>query len=336
MITLWLVIPCFNEDAVLPELAEELKKTISDLINRGKISEQSRIAFVNDGSRDHTWNIVRELNLRDAVFTGINLTRNYGHQKALMAGLMTAKEYADAVISLDADFQDDPGILEQLIDVYEEGTDIVYGVRSKREKDSFWKRVTAGTYYKLLRLLGADIIENHGDYRLMSKRALEGLSKYDEVNLFLRGIIPQIGYTSATVEFDRGRRRAGKTKYSLCKMFSLALEGITSFSIRPIRIALLLGIGAFIVSLIMLVYCLVQHALGGTVSGWTSLSVSIWVLGGLQLLMIGITGEYIGKIYLETKHRPRYLIESLLYRETDSVSSKEKEASDPAEQYHKA
>lgn len=316
---LWLVIPCFNEEAVLSELAEELKEIITDLINRGKISEQSRIAFVNDGSKDHTWNIIRELYQKDAVFTGINLTRNYGHQKALMAGLMTAKEYADAVISLDADFQDDPSILEQLIDKYEKGIDIVYGVRCDRENDSYWKKTTARVFYKLLRVLGADIIQNHGDYRLMSKRALEGLSKYDEVNLFLRGIVPLIGYSSATVEFGRGKRRAGNTKYSVRKMLSLALEGITSFSIRPIRIALILGIGAFIVSLIMLVYCLVRHFQGCTVSGWTSLSVSIWALGGLQLLMIGIVGEYIGKIYLETKHRPRYLIESMLYKGADSA-----------------
>lgn len=314
---LWLVVPCYNEEAVLPETARQLQLILNKLIIKKKIDIDSHIAFINDGSQDQTWTIIKNLATHNKTFVGINLSRNRGHQNALLAGLMSAKEYADCIISLDADLQDDVNVIEDFIDAYLTGYDIVYGVRSARQTDTFFKKHTAEGFYKLMKFIGVEIVFNHADYRLMSKRAVEGLAEFDEVNLFLRGIIPQIGYPATTVFYERHKRLAGESKYPLKKMLAFAFEGITSFTIKPMRLATLLGGISFLVSIVMLIYCLVVHYLNQTVSGWASLSVSIWALGGLQLLMLGIVGEYIGKIYLETKHRPKYIIESMIYQKID-------------------
>ncbi len=312
---LWLVIPCYNEEEILHETASQLHVVMKNLMAKHKIAHSSRIAFVNDGSKDHTWQMIKALTEKDALFVGVNLARNRGHQNALLAGLTIAKNHADSVISMDADLQDDVGVVEKFVDAYAAGNDIVYGVRASRKTDTFFKRFTAESFYKVMRFLGVEVVFNHADYRLMSKRALEGLMQFGEVNLFLRGIVPQIGYPYTTVAYERHERIAGESKYPLKKMIAFALEGITSFTIKPLRIATLLGGIAFLVSIGMLIYCLAVRFMGDTVSGWTSLSVSIWALGGLQLLMLGIVGEYIGKIYLETKHRPKYIIESIVYHE---------------------
>ncbi len=314
---IWLVVPCYNEEEVLPETAKQLGTRMKDMMATGKISPKSRIAFVNDGSKDTTWSIIQKLFNENTIYVGINLSKNQGHQKALLAGLMTAREYADAVISLDADLQDDINVLETFIDEYEEGNDIVYGVRSSRKADTFFKKNSAQLFYRIMKLLGVDIVYNHADYRLMSKRALDGLSEFREVNLFLRGIIPQIGYRTTAVEYERKERTAGKSKYSLRKMLSFATDGITSFSTRPIRIITSLGFLTFGGSIVMLIYFLIRYYTGHTVSGWASLAVSIWALGGLQLLCIGVVGEYIGKIYMETKHRPSYIVEKIIYKDEE-------------------
>ncbi len=314
-VVLWLVVPCYNEEEVLPETSSRLKEIINKMISEGKISPDSRIAFVNDGSKDSTWNIIKNLHEEDELYAGVNLARNRGHQNALVAGLMTAKKHADAVISLDADLQDDIGVIEKMVDEFIAGKDIVYGVRSSREKDTFFKRVTAETYYKVLKALGVDIVFNHADYRLMSKRALDGMEEFGEVNLFLRGIVPQIGYPSSIVEYERHERFAGESKYPLKKMITFAVEGITSFSVKPLRIGVTLGFVSLLVCLAMIIYCIVQKCLGNTIDGWASLGVSIWGVGALQLFMLGIIGEYLGKVYMETKHRPRYIIESVLYKD---------------------
>lgn len=312
MLTLWLVVPCYNEQEVLPQTASRLSGLVRELISQGRISGDSRICFVNDGSADSTWELIRSLHSGDPLFAGLCLSRNRGHQNALLAGLMLAREHADAVISMDADLQDDPAAVGEFLDRYEEGCDIVYGVRASRDKDSFFKRFTAESFYRLMKFMGAEIVFNHADYRLMSRRALDALAQYEEVNLFLRGIAPQLGFKTASVEYERAERPAGSSKYPFKKMLAFAFEGISSFSVRPLRVALVLGGAAFAVSLIMLIYSVIRHLCGRTVSGWTSLGVSIWALGGLQLLMIGVVGEYVGKIYLETKHRPRYIISETL------------------------
>ena len=308
---IYLVIPCYNEEEVLLETSKRLKQVLKRLMKEKKISEKSKVLFVNDGSEDDTWHIIETLCWESDWFAGINLTRNCGHQNALLAGLMTAKNYADAVISMDADLQDDVEAIEAFVDRFLDGYDIVYGVRSSRRTDTIFKRTTAGWFYRLMKFLGAEIVSNHADYRLMSKRALERLAEFHEVNLFLRGIVPQIGYPSTFVTYERQERFAGKSKYSLRKMISFAFEGITSFSIKPIRFICMMGGMSFLVSVFMLIYCIVQHFMGNTVSGWASLGVSIWAIGGLQLLAIGVIGEYIGKIYLEAKHRPKYMIEEI-------------------------
>jgi len=313
--TVWLVIPCYNEQEVLPETSKQLKDIVYGLVEKGKISGRSRIAFVNDGSKDMTWNIISQLHAEDNVFTGINLAHNKGHQNALLAGLMTAKDYADAAISLDADLQDDVGVIEQFIDKFLEGKDIVYGVRSARVTDTAFKRGTARAFYKLMKFMGADTIEDHADYRLMSRRALKGLSKFKEVNLFLRGIVPMIGYETDIVYYERHERFAGESKYPLKKMVSFAVDGITSCSVKPIRMITTLGVLVFSASIIMLVYFLVVWALGSAVAGWTTIVISIWGIGGLILLSLGIIGEYIGKIYMEVKERPRFIIEKVLYED---------------------
>ena len=312
---LYLVIPCYNEEAVLPETSKRLKTKITSLIEADKIDKNSRIVFVNDGSRDKTWEIIRSLHEQDPVFSGINLSRNRGHQNALLAGLMTVKDHADMVISMDADLQDDIDAVDAMVDKYLEGKDIVYGVRSSRAKDTFFKKATAEGFYKLMNTMGANTVFNHADYRLMSKRALEGLSEFGEVNLFLRGIVPMIGYSWDVVYYERGERFAGESKYPLGKMLAFAVEGITSLSTKPIRMITGLGFFIFFVSIVMLIYSFIRHFMGETIVGWTTLMVSVWAIGGLILLSLGVVGEYIGKIYLETKARPRFIVEQFLNTE---------------------
>lgn len=309
---LYIVVPCYNEEEVLRETAKRLKEKLDDLIFTGKISGSSRIMFVNDGSKDKTWEIIEQLNLENECFTGISLSRNRGHQNALLAGLMTAKEKADMVISMDADLQDDINAVDEMIDKYYDGCDVVYGVRSKRKKDTFFKRFTAEAFYRIMNKLGAETVFNHADYRLMSKRALEGLAEFKEVNLFLRGIIPMVGFKSDIVYYERGERFAGESKYPLKKMLSFALQGITSLSTKPIRLITLIGFLIFIISIGMIIFFIINWALGNTVSGWPSLICSVWAIGGLIMLSIGVIGEYVGKIYMETKARPRFLIDKNL------------------------
>lgn len=310
--TLYLVVPCYNEEAVLHETSKRLKVKLDTLITNGIVSPQSKILFVDDGSKDKTWEIIEALHEESPLFSGLKLSRNKGHQNALLAGLMTAKEHCHMAISLDADLQDDIEVIDQFVDQYYEGCDIVYGVRSKREKDTFFKKTTALGFYKFMKVLGVDIIENHADYRLMSKRALEGLSQFDEVNLFLRGIVRLIGYKSGTVTYERSERFAGESKYPLKKMLGFAFDGITSFSIKPIRLITLTGCLIFVASIAALLYFFVLKIMGRTVQGWTTLIGSIWMIGGIQLLCLGVIGEYIGKIYNEVKARPKYLIEDFL------------------------
>ncbi|MBQ2935502.1 MAG: glycosyltransferase family 2 protein [Lachnospiraceae bacterium] len=312
---LYLVIPCYNEEEVLPETSKRLKEKITSLVEAGKIDRASRIVFVNDGSRDKTWEIIRSLHEQDPVFSGINLSRNRGHQNALLAGLMTVKDHADMVISMDADLQDDIDAVDAMVDKYLEGKDIVYGVRSSRTKDTFFKKATAEGFYKLMNAMGANTVFNHADYRLMSKRALEGLAEFGEVNLFLRGVVPMIGYPWDVVYYERGERFAGESKYPLGKMLAFAVEGITSLSIKPIRMITGLGFFIFFVSIVMLIYSFIRHFMGETIVGWTTLMVSVWAIGGLILLSLGVVGEYIGKIYLETKARPRFIVEQFLNTE---------------------
>ena len=297
---------------MLHETARRLREKMESLMEREMISRESRIMFVNDGSRDRTWEIIRELHESDPIYQGVKLSRNRGHQNALLGGLMTAKEYADMVISMDAALQDDIDVVDRFVEKYYEGCEIVYGVRSARKTDTFFKRFTAEGFYKLINFMGGEVVFNHADYRLMSRRALDELAKYKEVNLFLRGIVPMIGFQTGIVTYERHERFAGESKYPLKKMLALAVDGITSLSIKPIRAIVLLGMLIFLCSIAMLIYSLVQHFLGNTSIGWTSLIVSIWAIGGLQLLAIGVIGEYIGKIYLETKARPKYIIEEVL------------------------
>lgn len=309
---LYLVVPCYNEEEVLPETARRLAAKFDNLIAGGKISPESKVVFVDDGSKDRTWEIIEGLNEKTPLFQGIKLSRNKGHQNALLAGLMAVKDECDMTISMDADLQDDIDAIDRMLEKYYDGCDVVYGVRSERKTDSAFKRATAHGFYKVMKLLGADIIYNHADYRLMSRRALIALSEFKEVNLFLRGIVPLVGFKSDTVEYKRTERFAGQSKYPLKKMISFALNGITSFSIKPIRIITVLGILIFSVSIFMLVYFLIRHFTGNTVQGWTTLAASVWAIGGLQLLAIGVVGEYIGKMYMETKARPKYVIEKYL------------------------
>ena len=309
---LYIVVPCYNEEAVLPETSRRLREKLETLAAMGKISPQSRVLFVNDGSKDRTWEIIRALHEECPLFSGVDLTRNRGHQNALLAGLMTAKDRCDMAISMDADLQDDVDAVDAMVDKFQEGCDIVYGVRSSRAKDTFFKRFTAEGFYRLMSLMGAETVFNHADYRLMSRRALEGLAQFREVNLFLRGIVPMVGYPSAVVEYERGERFAGESKYPLKKMLSFAMEGITSLSTKPIRYITLLGFLIFLVSIVMLATFIVKWALGMTVAGWASVICSVWAIGGLILLSLGVIGEYIGKIYLETKQRPRFLIRTVL------------------------
>ena len=309
---LYLVIPCYNEEEVLPETSKRLKEKYTALMSAGKIDADSKIVFVNDGSKDRTWEMIRDLHKADPVFRGVCLSRNKGHQNALMAGLMTVKSECDAAISMDADLQDDINAIDEMVDRYLEGFEVVYGVRSSRKKDTFFKRTTAEGFYKVMRAMGVETVYNHADYRLMSRRALEALSEFDEVNLFLRGIVPLVGFKSTEVTYERGERFAGESKYPLKKMLAFATEGITSMSIKPIRLITTLGFLVFLFSIGVLIYSIVRKFTGYTVPGWAFLAVSIWALGGVQLLAIGVIGEYIGKIYLETKHRPKFIVAEYL------------------------
>ncbi|MBE7091623.1 MAG: glycosyltransferase family 2 protein [Clostridiales bacterium] len=311
---LYVAIPCYNEEEVLPETSKRIKEKIQGLIDNKVINKKSRVLFIDDGSKDKTWEMIKKLCESDEIFSGIKLAHNRGHQNALIAGLMTAKEYADMVISMDADLQDDINVVDKFIEEYYNGSDIVYGVRSSRKTDTAFKRSTALAYYRILQKMGVDIVYNHADYRLMSKRALNGLEQFKEVNLFLRGIVPLIGYKTSVVEYERSERFAGESKYPLKKMLAFAIDGITSFSVKPIRMITALGFILFLVSLIMLVYSIIIKIIGHADSGWTSVICSIWMIGGIQLLSLGVIGEYIGKIYNETKSRPRFIIEEFINR----------------------
>lgn len=310
--TLYLVIPCYNEEQVLHETYTRLVEKMNGLINSQKISKDSKIMFVNDGSKDKTWDIIEELHNENPMIVGVKLSRNKGHQNALLAGLMTAKDLADMAISLDADLQDDVDVIDKFVDEYYDGSDVVYGVRSSRATDTVFKRTTAEGFYKVMKSLGVDIVNNHADYRLMSKRALEALAEFKEVNLFLRGIVPLIGYKSSIVTYERHERFAGESKYPLKKMLAFAWDGITSFSIKPIRLITSLGFTITSISLLMVLYFLVIKIIGKAVDGWTTIVMSIWMIGGIQLLCLGVIGEYIGKIYNETKARPKFIIEKVL------------------------
>lgn len=309
---LYLVVPCYNEQEVLSDTAEKLAHKLTQLIDAGKISERSRIAFVNDGSSDCTWEIIRAYTERSALFSGINLAHNEGHQNALLAGLMTVLPYADATISMDADLQDDINAVDAMLEKYAAGVNIVYGVRANRSSDTFFKRFTAESFYRAMRALGADIVFNHADFRLMDRRALTALAEYPEVNLFLRGIVPMIGLTHGVVYYARKERLAGVSKYPWRRMASFAWEGVTSLSARPIRLIAQMGMFISFISGLMLIWSIVRHFIGETVVGWTSLVVSLWFLGGLILLSVGVIGEYVAKIYLEVKRRPRYLVHDFI------------------------
>ncbi len=309
---LYLVIPCYNEEEVLPETSKRLTAKLGAMIEMGFISQDSKIVFVNDGSKDRTWQIIRQYHEENPMIQGINLSRNKGHQNALLAGLMTVKEYCDMAISMDADLQDDVDAIDQFVEKYYEGCEVVYGVRSERKTDSFFKRASAQSFYKLMLHMGVEIVYNHADYRLMSRRALDEMEGFKEVNLFLRGIVPLIGFQSGVVTYERHERFAGESKYPLKKMLNFAFDGITSFSVKPIRMVTTLGIIIFAISILMLIYFLITWCIGWTVPGWTSIVVSVWAIGGLQLLAIGIIGEYIGKIYMETKARPKFIVQEYL------------------------
>lgn len=316
---LYIVVPCYNEQDVLPETARRLRRKLEELIEAGRISACSRVLFVNDGSKDKTWELIVQLHEECPLFSGVDLSRNRGHQNALLAGLMTAKDRCDMAVSMDADLQDDVDTVDAMVEQYYAGCDVVYGVRSSRKKDSFFKRFTAESFYRLMNFMGAETVFNHADYRLLSRRALEGLAQFKEVNLFLRGIVPLVGYPCAVVEYERGERFAGESKYPLKKMVAFAMEGITSLSVKPIRYITILGFLIFLVSLLMLAYSVVRWAQGATIIGWASVICSVWAIGGLMLLSLGVIGEYIGKIYLETKGRPRFLLREVLEDRDESA-----------------
>ncbi|MBQ8924721.1 MAG: glycosyltransferase family 2 protein [Clostridia bacterium] len=314
---LYIVVPCYNEEEVLPETSKRLKVKLSDLIAAGKVSPDSRVMFVDDGSKDRTWEMIRSYHEADEHFSGVRLSRNRGHQNALLAGLMTAKDLSDCTISMDADLQDDINAIDGMVDQYLEGCDIVYGVRSARDTDTFFKRFTAEGFYKFMELMGAEVVFNHADYRLMSKRALEALSEYKEVNLFLRGMVPMIGYKTGTVEYERGERFAGVSKYPLKKMLAFALDGITSLSDRPIQFILTSGLVLTAGGAAFLPRALYKYAKSDHENDTALLQSSLWTVGGLVLISLGIVGDYVGKIYLETKQRPRYFIAETLDNHKD-------------------
>ena len=307
-----IVVPCYNEEEMLTISSESLKGVLQDLIDKKKIAEDSFVLFVDDGSRDETWKLIEEEHQKSSRVKGLKLTGNVGHQFALTAGLLSAKDIADVTVSIDADLQDDILVIEEMVDKFHQGCEIVYGVRSDRSTDSFFKRTTAQMFYKMMAAMGVKTVYNHADFRLMSKCALEEFSKYRETNLFLRGMMPLLGFQTGEVYYERKERVAGKSKYPLKKMLALAFNGISSFSIRPISLIIWLGAGIVVCSCLAAVYALISYFTGHVVAGWTSLILSIWFLGGVQLLSIGLIGQYIGKIYMEVKQRPRYHIEKFL------------------------
>ena len=315
---LMVVIPCYNEEEVLPETSRRLVDKMAALVEKGLIAQDSRVLLVDDGSRDRTWELISALNRDNPLFEGVKLSRNRGHQNALLAGLMTAKGRCDMCISMDADLQDDMDAMDRFIEKYEQGCEVVYGVRNKRETDTVFKRETALMFYRLMKGLGVDITYNHADYRLMSNRALEALSQFGEVNLFLRGLAPLVGFQSDIVTYDRSERFAGESKYPFKKMLAFAIDGITSFSVKPLRLITTVGLVIFVVSLLMLLYTLISWIGGHAVLGWTSTLASIWMIGGIQLLSLGVIGEYVGKIYNETKRRPRFIIDRYLNSRGDA------------------
>lgn len=309
---LYVVVPCYNEEEVLPETSRRLEKKLRSLMGQRRVSPESRVLFANDGSKDRTWELIRELHddpTHDGLFTGISLAHNRGHQNVLFAGLMSALEHGcDAAISMDADLQDDVNAIDEMVDAYLDGANIVYGVRNDRETDTRFKRGTAEAFYKLMSRMGTETVPNSADFRLMDAQALQALSQYGEANLFLRGIVPSLGFQTAKVYYKRAERFAGESKYPLSKMVSLAIDGITSFSVTPLRMVTIAGSVFVVISLLALVYALVSLAMGTTVGGWTSLLISIWFVGGALMVSLGIVGEYVGRIYLESKHRPRYIV----------------------------
>lgn len=312
---LGIVVPCYNEEEVLEISSKALREILDDLVDKNKISPDSFVLFVNDGSRDKTWELICKEHKEHKQIKGVNLAKNVGHQYALTAGLLTAKDMCDVTVSIDADLQDDTTVIEEMIDKYHEGCDLVFGVRNSRKKDTFFKRTTAQGYYKFMESMGVKTIYNHADFRLMSKRSLEAFSEYKETNLYLRGIMPLLGYKTDCVFYERKERVAGESKYPLKKMIALAFEGISSFSTKPIDMIAYIGFGIVFLSLFAAVYAFVSYFVGNVEAGWTSLILSIWFIGGVQLLSIGLIGKYIGKIYTEVKHRPRYNIESVLDEE---------------------
>ena len=305
---LWIVVPCYNEEQVLPLTAPMFLEKLQDLAGREMISPNSRILFVNDGYADRTWEIIRDLAAQDEHYIGICQSRNRGHQNAVLAGLMEARGRCDITISIDCDGQDDINAMDRMVEEYLNGAEVVYGVRAKRDKDSFFKRFTAESFYKLMKTLGAEVVFNHADYRLISAKVLEHFADFEEVNIFLRGMVPLVGFPSATVSYDRAERLAGKSHYPLRKMLALAFNGITSLSVKPITLITTFGIGFSLVGLALMIWAVVEAILGNTVAGWASTICIICLLGGIQLISLGILGQYIGKTYLETKHRPRYII----------------------------
>lgn len=311
-VKLYVVVPCYNEEEVLPETSAQMLSLFEKMRSDGLIGDDSRIVFVDDGSKDNTWDIISSLTAAHKEISGVKLARNAGHQNALYGGLMTIKDECDCAVSIDADLQDDINAIPEMVRKFRDGYDVVYGVRKKRDKDSLFKRTTAVAFYKLMSFMGVKIIFNHADYRLMSRRALETLADFPERNLFLRGMVPLVGFKSASVYYDRNERFAGSSKYPLRKMLSFAFDGITSFSISPIRMISVLGALVCVFSAAMAVYALIEKLLGNTGAGWASLMVSIWFIGGVQLLSVGLIGEYIGKLYKEVKRRPRYIIEAYI------------------------
>ena len=305
---LWIVIPCYNEEAVLPITAPMFLQKLEDLENAGKISPRSRVLFVNDGSKDRTWEIIRELAEKDERFLGISQSRNRGHQNAVLAGLMEARDQCDITISIDCDGQDDVGAMDAMVDAYLAGSEVVYGVRAKRDTDTWFKRFTAEGFYKLLAAMGAEVVFNHADYRLVSSLVLNHFADYEEVNIFLRGMFPLVGFPSSSVYYDRAERLAGESHYPLKKMLALAFNGITSLSVKPISLITGLGIGVSVLGVIIAIWAIVEAILGNTVAGWTSTICVVCLLGGIQLVSLGVIGQYVGKTYLETKRRPRYII----------------------------
>ncbi|MBR1414179.1 MAG: glycosyltransferase family 2 protein [Bacilli bacterium] len=312
---LYVVVPCYNEEEVLEETNKRLVEKLKDLINKSSISKNSRIMYVNDGSKDKTWELIEKLHKSNELVCGLKLSRNRGHQNALFAGLMTAKDKADMIISMDADLQDDINAVDEMIEKYYNGCEVVYGVRSSRKKDTFFKKFTAEGFYKIMKFMGVDIVFNHADYRLTSKRVLSELSNYKEVNLFLRGLFPVIGFKSDVVYYERAERFAGESKYPLKKMVSFAWEGITSFTVKPLKMIMNLGLIIALFSFIFLIYVIIGYFTGNSVSGWTTIIVLLCLFSGIQIFCIGIIGEYLGKVYIETKERPRYIIAQALIHE---------------------